>query len=264
MKHIKIITAILLTMVLCQLTTAEKRVAPRYTMEDLTNPESQSYVPYPYPKTNEEIVADLKIQLKKMYSRKSWSHSLTTYYDLLPELLKENSGVEVSEIIKVKNRISTLAHDYSYLIVITDKNRNLNARVSMSAYGLLAGGSDPSPTNNIKKTKNKVKTKKILKEKFGMAFKEETVKEFDAISYSTFGFASIGHPLYRLKLTDGTVYYMDDRDRLYTLSEKKQVRENRAAEYQQEKRKFAGKGEVVFDTLSETILFFKETRKKYK
>jgi hypothetical protein len=263
MNFLKTITIITLTIFLSHFATAEKRASPRYTMEDLTNPKSPSYVPYPYPETDAEIVSNLKYILNKQYSRETWSYSLTTYIDLLPELIKKNSDVEVSEIVKVKNRISLRAHDYTYLITITDKKRNLNARVAMLAYGLLSGGADPSPTKNIKKIKNKERTEKVLKEKFGISFKEKSIVEFEVVAHSYFGFSSIVDPLYRFKLSDGNVYYMDDRDRLYTISDKKPVPEKskRGTIYQQARREFFRKGEVVFDSLSDMILYFKEIKK---
>jgi len=58
MNRFKYLSIIFLILSLTQIVMAEKRIKPK-SMQELTDPSSPSFVPYPYPKTNEEIIADI-------------------------------------------------------------------------------------------------------------------------------------------------------------------------------------------------------------
>lgn len=239
--------------------TGEERHPPRLTMEDLTDPSSPSHVPYPFPKSREEIIGNLKYQLSKMYSGKRWEISTTSYIDILPDLVKENPSAVVGEIVKVKNRLSFMPYPYSYLIFISDSKGKYTARVAMSANGLIQGGADPSEMEPGIKLK---KLSKVIK-KMERFFNKSEVKSIERVAYGI-DFATKVHPIYEITLNNGTKFFYDHRGKAY-----KKVRQNklngnlkteRANFVLREKRKLNKDEKHLFDWISQEFIVLKKLK----
>lgn len=238
---------------------AEERHAPRLTMEDLTDPSSPSYVPFPFPKSREEIIKNLKYQLSKMYSGKRWEISTTSYINLLPEIVNENPGAAVGEIVKVKNRLSFMPYPFSYLIFISDLKGKYTARVAMSANGLILGGADPSNRDPGIKLK---KLSKVL-EKMERFFKKSDVKSIERVAYGI-GFATKVHPIYEITLNNGTKFFYDHRGKAYKKVGQKTLKGNlnteRATFVLREKKKLNKDEKHLFDWISQEFIILKKLK----
>lgn len=251
MKLLKTIILIVLIFACCYDLPAKKRVSG-LSMKDLTDPSSPSYVPFPYPKTREEIIEDLKYQVSKMYSQKNrWEHSISEVINLFPELIKENSSVKIGEIVKVKNRMSTMAKSYSYLIFLSDAQEKYISRVAMKACGILSGGVHPSKENPGKKLISYDKALEKLANHLGNSYKKEKVKKIERMALHII-FAPPSYPTVEMTLTDGSVYYLNYNDHLYKkTSEKPLIGDEHSALKAETKRK---KGEwVLIDSIKDTI-----------
>lgn len=256
-QKIIIITFVSLLIILPTLSMAEDRQPKRLTMDDLTDPSSASYVLHPFPETREEIIANLKHQLSKLYSGNRWEKSITGYIDLLPELLKDKPGAVVTEIVKVKNRMSFMPYPYSYLIIVSDLKGKYTARVAMNATGLLASGADPSEGDPGIKLK---KFSKVI-EKLGRHFKKEDVKSIERMAYGI-DFASTVHPIYEVTLNDGSKFFYDHRGKSYKEIEKKKfngnMRKERASFVIRERKKLKNDEQYLFDWISQEFIILKK------
>jgi hypothetical protein len=238
---------------------AEKRIPPQVSLDDLSDPSSPSYVPNPYPKTNGEIIENLEYQISKMYSKDRWEYSLTKTKDLLPELIKENPGARIEEIAKVKNRISLMADNYSYLIIITDLKGKYVARVAMKANGLLVSGTDPSDEDPGTKLK---KFHQVLK-KMEKYFKKEEVKSIELMAFGL-DFGSRTHPLFEITLENGTVYYYDHQGNGYLKASQKilngKSQEERMMAVNMERRNLKRGERYIYDMLNDSFMILKKIK----
>ena len=149
MKLIKIFVVLMLIISLCVPVSGEKRKGPK-PIKELTDPSSPSYVPYPYAKKREKIIANLKYFINRPSAgrKKAFVDGVTPEIDLILEnLCEEQPKYEIGEIIKVKNRVAALSHDYTWLILIMDKKGNIAARAALEASGLFAGAGATTESN---------------------------------------------------------------------------------------------------------------------
>ena len=88
---------------------AEKRVKP-IPLERLSDPDSPSYVPVPYPKNETEAITDLKYAIKRCFSKQEGVHEVyigssspsVPFENVLLNLLEEKPIYRIGEIVKVK------------------------------------------------------------------------------------------------------------------------------------------------------------------
>ncbi|MCU0289523.1 MAG: hypothetical protein MUF15_24405 [Acidobacteria bacterium] len=96
------------------------RQAP-ISIKELTDPNSPSYVPCPYPKTREEIIADFKYYTENFCGKKdgykeSSIHSYESNTDKISmNIFKPEAEYKIGEIFKLGNRIPGFADDYIWL-----------------------------------------------------------------------------------------------------------------------------------------------------
>ena len=109
------------------------------SMTELSNPDSPSYVPVPYPQSREAIIVDLKFGLKRLYS--SDRDSQLIYKEkkqgAFAGLIENEPEIMIEKIVRVKNRVAALPGDYTFLINLTDKNGNSTHRIDWTGRGLL-------------------------------------------------------------------------------------------------------------------------------
>lgn len=109
-KYISIVILIIFSSSI--LIPAQKRKPTRYTLEELTDPNSPSFVPYPFPKNDFEIREDFKYGIIKMRLHEEPG------YDIF--LLDKEDG-SVDQIIRVEQRCLNFREDYYYLIQVKQK-----------------------------------------------------------------------------------------------------------------------------------------------
>jgi len=214
MKIIKFLFVILLALTFSQYMEAEKR-HPKLSMEDLSNPDSPSYVLVPFPKNREEIVANLMDYIRRYYSRGNrFSYSTGNEIDLMRELIKENSTVNIGEIVKVKNKISGMSSDYSYLIMLHSADGQYTSRIAMAADGLLIGGIRASKENPVKKLKSNEQILELLNAALKKSGKSHKPKKIQWMTFDP-AFASPYRPAMEVSTDSGETFYVDYWDNVY-------------------------------------------------
>ncbi len=223
MKHIKIILLFVIAMSICQPLMSENVLPTWLSLNDLTTPSSPSYVPYPFPETSEEIVADLKFYLKRSYANQDQSHSNSSKeVDLLYQLIMKNSTVKIEGVVKVTNRIPGYPSGYSYLIIIKDLESHMIARVSMRACGLVIGGTTPSLEKPGIELKNNADVIARLSKYNKAAYLSKNIKGVERVAFDI-TFAPPHRPIYEITMKDGAVYYVDYYNRIYRKTYEKKV-----------------------------------------
>jgi hypothetical protein len=256
----KTLIAIIVILFVFPVLEAEKRIPLQVSLDDLSDPSSPSYVPNPYPKSEQEIIENLKYRFKRTYSPNSWRVALSKTGDLLKHFAYDKPGVNVTEIVKVKNRISLMHDDYSYLIIITDKKGKLTAKVAMKSNGLVSMYTDPTEEN----PGTKLRTYDQVIEKMNKYFKKADVRSIERVAFGI-AFASISDPIYEITLQDGSVYYYDDRDNGYFKSSQKKLkgknRSEKLAKIRLEKRKLKKDERHLFDMINNSFIILKKLKK---
>ena len=234
MKALKIIILLLVILVLFLPSYSEKR-APRKSMKELTDPESPSYVPYPYPKTREEIIADIKYFYDDSSDSTKYSFVGGIPIDrrIYMSLFTPNSKYKFGEIVKVKNREASLPDDYTWLIYVMDLDGDAVMRIYLRASGLVMGSGAidknefykyPERTKKFQQRLLKVlkekDVKKFLSQSLGFVVDDNQINKIERIGFdSTIG--DYQTPLWEITMKDKTIYYYSEiRNTVYKISEK--------------------------------------------
>jgi len=136
----KVLLLILIAVIPQGLLFSLERVQPPATIEELCDPKSGNYVPFPYPLTREHVIADFKHWVRKT---NSWAIDLSSrrekdiYDRLLPELLKKDSTHRIGRVYKVYNQTHGIAYGYHYVLEVLDSRNGCWGRAAVSAQGLL-------------------------------------------------------------------------------------------------------------------------------
>ncbi|MCX6580873.1 MAG: hypothetical protein NT166_11910 [Candidatus Aminicenantes bacterium] len=238
MKPIKSIIVLLLIIVFCLQISGEERKKP-ISMKELTDPKSPSYVPYPYPKKRAEIIADFKYYCQNFCGEKNGSKEsfISDYEDITDKislnLLEPNSNYQIGEIFKVKNRRAGFADDYTWLIMVMNRNGQIAMRVALYASGLLIGAgaigeqdiASASPEERqrfarLMKVITDEDVKNILSQSIGRTVNGNEIKKMERVAYPS----SIGSylcPVQETKMADGAIYYYSElRDMIYSIDKK--------------------------------------------
>ena len=242
MKLLKLILTLALISTLFLPAAAGKRV-DRKSMKELTDPNSPSYVPFPYPKTKEEIIADIKFYyvdltsdvqsafvgkqpLSESIPRNMFKqHGRSKYktkesrLEVLTDLYNPGTPYRIGKIVKVKNYEDRIPDDYYWLIYVLDQEGDAVMRMSMLASGLGWDGSAIDKkrfSNGSKKDKDFLKRQlhiisgKEVKESFAEAL-GEIVADSKIVKLERIGFSgSLGdftEPAWMIKLQGGADYY---------------------------------------------------------
>lgn len=214
MIKFKYLITFILVLLVCQYTFAEKRKKP-LPLEELTNPSSPNYVPYPYPKTEKEIIADLKQAIKKIYLPREGRHrillgELPTSHKILPNLLEEQPVYKIGRIIKVKNLLSGNAFEYCWQITILSEDDSTAAIVILEANGLWSGTSSNFLEDKPVYLKKDADILYELSGVLGRDVREKDIKHMQAIVLLPH-IGSVFDPGYEIKLKKGDVYYYSYR-----------------------------------------------------
>lgn len=235
MRKTKYIAILVLAMFICFNAAADKR-PERKSMKELTDPNSPSFVPYPYPKKRKEIIDDIKyfVQNVSEGANESYVKGVVPVSDIMLEnLFSANPQYTFGKIIKVKNRIDLLPDNYSWLIFVNDGDGNIVMRIAIRASGLLSGcaaigedhlkAADPRLLKRYKRfmksrTDDEIKT--ILSESLGRAVADHEIVKIERVAYpSTMGWDLF--PLWEIKMTGGeTYYYSIKEDMVYGIDKK--------------------------------------------
>jgi hypothetical protein len=168
-----------------------------------------------------------------------------------------------------------MADDYTWLILIMNPKGEIEARVSLLANGLMAGGG--LTKYGVKYHKEKYPNSnrgpqylmtdedviKRLSEDLGKTVGKHEIKKMERVGFQSSRLAGIYLPMFEIKMSSGKKYYYSVKtDEVYEIEEikhwKKNQRGSRLAPWQlvpQEKK-------YVTDSIKEEILVLKALKKK--
>lgn len=190
---------------------------PPLPLAELQNPKGPSYVPIPYPKTREEIIADLEYVIRKDYIDQKgvrYYGAAGKGHEILPQLLEEPSPLRVGTIVRATSK--SLARSKEYILIdLLDTAGEVAARVSLEDCGLYAGAAFPLwrkqiPLMSLQDTKNFLSRRNIPSLK---------VSEVREIEYMCFIGNSPTSPYLKIK-TKNKIYYMNSRDEIFRFKHK--------------------------------------------
>jgi hypothetical protein len=211
MKCYKVIIIIIC---LIQTSFGEERRKP-IPMDQLTDHSSPFYVPHPYPKTREEIMANLKFQVKRKNEyldsrRRKLKINRKKNKPGLLDILEGKTSSRVGKIIKVQNRKSYMAHDYNWYIFIMDENDEAPLVLNMKPNGICSGSTSiPCPSQGCHTVllKTRVEILQILSGEIGRPISKKEIKQLELVHFDWS--SNIGKllPVWEIVFTDGSIYY---------------------------------------------------------
>ncbi len=145
-KNLFYLSTILLLMTAFTVVSLEAQRPRQIDRKVLENLKSLSYVPFPFPQNDQEVIADLKQAIKVHFGPlKKQEHvvDLSGQADegsaILYSYLKDNTSLYVKEIDKVYNYLDTCRNDFHFLVLMADKKSGeIIARVLLEDNGLYA------------------------------------------------------------------------------------------------------------------------------
>jgi len=260
MKSLKILTIILILLLIVFLPVQAKKKVPPIPLKELTDPNSPSYVPYPYPKTEFEIIEDFKYGVKVHFGaregkRTSVLRAYKNYVDrqqqIILGLLGDKPNLKIAEIIKVQNLIDTSPSLFYFLLRIVNKKGDVVAVGSLNDCGLFGGVSFFSE----KKAKFKpFKTEKKVEEIITHTLGPTKINKMERIAlHSTI--CDPHAPLWKISTPAG-VYFVDYFDNVYSIeSEIFWTSDMNFPDPEHQKIS-------IMDTLNDKIIFLKKIKKK--
>lgn len=279
MKVTKIIILLVVLVFSCLPVTGEKRVKAK-SVEELSNPKSHSYVPNPYPKNREEVIADLKYYAQRYCNKERLDRIegiLPDTHLILSYLLEPQNEYRIGEIIKIKNRSYKRSHDYSWLILIYDPDGNMVSRIALDASGLLtqiAAQTERELRMNVRpehhdkmRTKFKFVTEKditnVLAESLGRTIDDKEIKKMERVAYySTLG--NFVFPLWEIKMSNGMIYYYSKRrDMIYSIEKRVPWKKDKIGR-RPDTYSLVSHADYLPDTISDELVVLKKIPRKKK
>jgi len=238
---------------------SKTRSASILSMNDLTTPSSPSYVPYPYPESEDKIIENLRYGIQKTFANNmpAFEYSMNKTANPLPKILRKNSTMTVQKIVKVENRIAEMADSFSYLIILFDRETNEYARVAMSADGLLHSCAVVSPQASVKPLKNENEIISLLAAQTGIRKKE--ISKVDLMAYGVI-YASPVCPFYRVTLNDGSIYFLDYNENIFKKDIEKPLSGDPLSFINKERAQLKKGGYALYDSLDDKLLILKTLR----
>lgn len=232
------------------------RSASILSMNDLTTPSSPSYVPYPYPESEDKIIENLRYGIQKTFAnnRAAFEYSMNKTSNPLPKILQKNSTMTVQKIVKVENRIAEMADSFSYLIILFDRETNEYARVAMSADGLLHSCAVVSPQASVKPLKSDNEIIALLTTQ--AAVRKTEISKVDLIAYGII-YASPVCPFYRVTLNDGSIYFLDYNENIFKKDNEKALSGDSFSFIEKERAQLKQGESTLFDSIADKLIILR-------
>ncbi|MCX6584905.1 MAG: hypothetical protein NT166_32435 [Candidatus Aminicenantes bacterium] len=233
------------------------RSASVLSMKDLTTPSSPSYVPYPYPESEDKIIENLRYGIQKTFANNmaSFEYSMIKTSNPLPKMLQKNSSLTVQKIVKIQNRIAEMSDSFSYLIILFDNETNEFARVAMTADGLLHSCAVVSPLASVKPLKNETEIISLLATQTGI--RKTEISKVDLLAYGIV-YASPVCPFYRVTLNDGSIYFLDYNENVFKKDDEKTISGDPFSFIEKETAQLKQGGHALYDSIDDKLLILKK------
>lgn len=278
MKLLKTIIIFIIVITFCFPLIAEKR-KPRKSMKELTDPNSPSYVPFPYPKNKKELIADMKYYFIDLSEGATTSHidGGTPINDIITkDLFGPNPTYKFGKIVTVKNRASYFPDDYLWLVYVLDSEGDAVMRIVVKASGLVMEdfAIDKTRLQDYPEHTRQSLTRlmKVLDEKdvknnlsgiLGRQIEEKDIKKLDRMGFKS----KVGDflcPLWQFTLKDGSVYiYSEKRNMVYEI-DKKITWKKMNKHVRPTIRDLVSHNDYLPDTISDELVTLKPVKKKKK
>lgn len=225
------------------------------TMNDLTDTSSPSFVPYPNPKTKDQIIEDLRYGIEKVFLNKNaFEYSMDKIKNPLQNFLQKNSSMAVQKIVKVENRIVEMTEAFSYLIILFDKKTKDCARVSITADGLLHSFAVISPRARVKPLKSENEIIALLTTKAAIWSGE--ISQVDLMAYGVI-YASPICPIYRVTLKDGSNYFVDYNENIFKKEDEKKLLGDSLAFIDKETSQLKYDEKSLYDSIDDKLMILR-------
>jgi hypothetical protein len=241
MKNNKIILLFIMFAIMSSLfAEVEKRRLPRYTMKDLTDPQSPSYVPYPFPKDRFEILEDFKYGIKKTRWYKSPGNDI---------FLLEKEGISVNKIVRVEEKYLRAPYFYYYLFHVK-RDGAVAGIAAVNEFGLVMGTRLIETDEQRKREtpfKDKEQAEKMVEDNLG-TIRIDKITFVHRVSDICTKFA----PMWEVETSGGT-FFVDRRDEIWAVDFETQATDEKI-------RKRTKEG--VLDEEKDLIRFLRKVEKR--
>jgi len=266
MSNSKSFIFILMIAFLIQSVLAEKRVKPK-TIEELTNTASPSFVPFPYPESQAEIIADIEYAFKKFNAEgKSeifLKNKIPPAKQFELDFSNENSNYKIGKITKVKNISPGFSEDYYWLVIVLNKNNSIAARIVVHANGLWGQTSFYSSEVKPQFIMSDQDVVSKLVQATGKNIEKKDIKKIERIAFpSVLGYLLM--PTWEITLKDKSIYYYSfSKDAVYCIDKRipwtKDNKGNRP-----DWRQLVPNMNFALNEIDDTIILFKKVKSKGK
>jgi hypothetical protein len=205
MTKLKILLTLVLILCISQISFAEKRKG-RLSMKDLTDPNSPSFVPIPYPVTEKEVIEDLKYTINKEFVPEVKQGYNDPHSKVMANLLEDKPVYKIHRICKVKNLYSKNESGFNWLIFIINKDGTEALRVVVSDTGRWFGSQCFDLENNPKKPPEEEEILAKVSSILNMPLSRKDVSKMEMVSFPPL-MGGILSPAWEITLNDGKVYY---------------------------------------------------------
>ncbi len=189
---------------------------PPFSLKVLTDSNSPSFVPFPYPKTDFEIIEDFKYGVKIPFGSKEKIKAARArgddHVNLALNLFGDNPSWKVTQIIKVKDLLERSRTLHYFLLRIVNEKGTRVATGALADCGLWMGVTHCSEGNKFKPYKTKKQVKELVHRIHGY-FIEINEMEMVNIASST-PYSSLFSPLWKVKTPLG-ILFVDYSDNVY-------------------------------------------------
>jgi hypothetical protein len=262
-RKILAVSVLVIFMVSASILFPEERRAV-CSMKELSNPDSPSYVPVPYPQSRENIITDLKFGLNRLYSS---DRDVQLIYKAEKKgafagLIEDEPGIIIERIVRVKNRVSALPGDYTFLINLTDKKGDSIGRIAMEASGLILSTAKPANSSGkFKPFRDEKKVRVNLEKISGLFIGKSDIQNMDRISFQS----SIGNalfPAWEIVLKDGSIYYADYFENVYKLKKQEDVYNKRINLSDLRRNNTDANIKIIRNSVQSKLLYLEKLNKK--
>jgi len=189
---------------------------PPLSLKVLKDPDSPSFVPFPYPKTDFEIIEDFKYGVKILYGSKekikaAFERGDFDYINFARNLFGDNPSWKVAKIIKVKDLIETSPNLHYFILPIVDKKGVVVSIGALADCGLWMGRCLGGVKFKPYKTKKQVK--ELVRRTHGHFIE---INEMERVKISSsIESPSIFYPLWKVKTPRGILFVDYSSDNVY-------------------------------------------------
>jgi hypothetical protein len=204
-------------------------------LKELQNPNSPSYVPIPYPQTDEEVITDLKYYFSRRINqskRRIYSVGDFSANDKIMRGFVYGKDVLVGEIIRVKNQLAVWERNYTFLIRLKTSDNIWLADICMNSNGLFCGkifldiDVDKLKLQGVKKCNifnkylDKIPTINQIENIIGYKLNDDEIKNMQLVDGQS-EIADSFEPAWEIKLSNNHIYYKSFKTNALYVSESK-------------------------------------------